>query len=157
MALTFSQKATTFLTITANRERKRDKTMSFEECKANDFYNEKGQLDIDSASYLFVSSEKEELLSLDKTVLADVIIESREVFSKAVDAGYAASTLLAACMSALLHENKTLHEMFLRLTDNGTRNMTQKELFSLIQGFVIAEGDTLNTLRTVEAMLDGEI
>lgn len=131
--------------------------MFFEERELNNFYDEKGHLKEDAASFLFISCGKEELLTIDKKVLVDVILESREVFAKSADTNYAATTMLAACMSALIYENKSLTEMFMRLTDGGTRNMTQEELLPLLQGFAIAEGDTINALRAVDMVLNGKM
>ena len=111
-----------------------------------EIYDEDGDLEPTFATKAFCEMKRDELLKLDSAVLADVILDSREVFTKATEIEYVAITLLAACMEGLLHDEPNYTKMFQHLTDNGTRNMSTGELTELLHGFVFAKSKELNIL-----------
>lgn len=138
--------------------------MSFEEVKnvnnacaeehANTvYYDEDGDLLVDVASEIFCSMDKDQLLAVDHSVLADVIIDSREVLTKATEVEYVAVNLLAACLTALVNKEPNLTKLFTSLTSNGTRNMTTEELTELMHGFTFAKNKELNTLMALDKMI----
>ena len=140
--------------------------MSFEEVKiercncaveeptapAMEIYDEDGDLIPSFATKAFCEMGRDELLEIDPAVLADVILDSREVFTKATEIEYVAVTLLAACMEGLLHNEPNYTKMFQHLTDNGTRNMSTTELTELLHGFVFAKSKELNILMALSQM-----
>lgn len=140
--------------------------MSFEEVKNVDntcaeehtatsmnVYNEDGDLNPQFATLAFCQMGRESLLELPSGVLADVILSSREVFTKATEIEYVAESLLAACMTALVNKEPNLTKLFTSLTHNGTRNMTTEELSELLHGFVFAKNEELSVLMALDKMM----
>ena len=140
--------------------------MSFEEVKnvsnthaeeyaapTMDIYDEDGDLHPAFATQCFCQMSREELLEFSPEVLADVILNSREVFTKATEIEYVAESLLAACMTALVNKEPNLTKLFTSLTHNGTRNMTTEELSELLHGFVFAKSEELSVLMALDKMM----
>lgn len=111
-----------------------------------EIYDEDGDLKPTFATEAFCEMKRDELLKLDPAVLVDVILDSREVFTKATEVEYVAITLLAACMEGLLRGEPNYTKLFQHLTKNGTRNMYPEELTELLHGFVFAKSKELNAL-----------
>ena len=121
---------------------------------AMEIYDEDGDLKPDFAAKVFCDMGREELLEIDPGILADVILDSRRVLTKATEVEYVITTLLAACMEGLLHGNQTYIELFKRLTENGTCNMEPKELTELLHGFVFAKNDEINGLMALGRLMN---
>lgn len=118
-----------------------------------EIYDEDGDLHPVFATQCFCQMSREELLGLSPEVLADVILSSREVFTKATEIEYVAESLLAACMTALVNKEPNLTKLFTSLTHNGTRNMTTEELSELLHGFVFAKSEELSVLMALDKMM----
>ena len=118
-----------------------------------EIYDEDGDLIPDFAAKVFCEMGREELLEIDPGILADVILDSRRVLTKATEVEYVTTTLLSACLEALLHGEPTYIELFKRLTENGTCNMHPKELTELLHGFVVAKNDEINVLMSLGKMM----
>lgn len=132
--------------------------MSFKEVKQTTidtkaFYDEDGDLLPHVATEFFCDAGKEKLLALPSEVLVDVILDSREVFTKATEIEYVAENLLGACMKALIHGDETLTRLFKNLTNNGQKNMDTEELQDLINGFVFTRSEELNALTMLDRTL----
>lgn len=117
------------------------------------FYDEDGDLLPHVATEFFCAAGKEELLALPSEVLVDVILDSREVFTKATEIEYVAENLLGACMTALIQGDEILTRLFKNLTNNGKKNMSTEELQELLHGFVFAKSEELNALMMRDRML----
>ena len=118
-----------------------------------EIYDEDGDLNPDFAAKVFCEMGREELLEIDPGILADVILDSRRVLTKATEVEYVTTTLLSACLTGFLHGELTYIEMFKRLTENGTCNMTPEELTELLHGFVFAKSDEINVLMSLGKMM----
>lgn len=140
--------------------------MSFEEVKnvnnahaeehtatSMNVYDEDGDLNPQFATLAFCQMKRESLLELPSGVLADVILSSREVFTKATEIEYVAESLLAACMTALVNKEPNFTKLFTSLTHNGTRNMTTEELSELLYGCVFAKSEELSGLMALDKMM----
>lgn len=119
-----------------------------------EIYDEDGDLNPDFAAKVFCEMGRDELLEIDPGILADVILDSRSVLTKASEVEYVTTTLLAACLAGLLHGEQTYTELFKHLTDNGTCNMHPEELTELLHGFVFAKSDELNALMALGRVLN---
>ena len=119
-----------------------------------EIYDADGDLNPDFAAKVFCGMGRDELLEIDPGILADVILDSRSVLTKASEVEYVTTTLISACLAALLHGEQAYIELFKRLTDNGTRNMSSEELTELLHGFVFAKSDELNVLMALGRMMN---
>jgi hypothetical protein len=119
-----------------------------------EIYDEDGDLKPPFATEAFCEMKRDELLKLDSAVLADVILDSREVFTKATEVEYVAITLLAACLEGLLRGEPNYTKMFQHLTENGARNMSTEELTELLHGFVFAKSKELNVMMALSRMMN---
>lgn len=119
-----------------------------------EIYDEDGDLNPNFSAKVFCEMGREEILEIDPGILADVILDSRRVLTKASEVEYVTTSLLAACLAGLLHGEQTYIELFKRLTDNGTRNMSSEELSELLHGFVFAKSDELNVLMALGKMMN---
>jgi hypothetical protein len=116
-------------------------------------YDEDGNLNPQFATLAFCQMKRESLLELPSGVLADVILDSREVFNKASEIEYVAVNLLAACLTALTLNEPNLTRMFKKLTHEGTRNITPDELSELLHGFVFSKSSELHELLALDKMM----
>lgn len=136
--------------------------MSFEEVKkmasttsttSMKVYDEDGDLNPQFATLAFCQMKRESLLELPSGVLADVILDSREVLTKASEIEYVAMNLLAACLAALIFNEPKFTRLFKNLTYEGTRNMTTEELTELLHGFVFSKSSEFHELMAIDNMV----
>lgn len=120
---------------------------------AMEIYDEDGDLKPDFAAKVFCDMGREELLEIDPGILADVILDSRRVLTKATEIQYVAENLLCACLKALMKKDETLTRMFRNLTDNGTRNMNPEEMSELLQWFAFSKSEEINLLMSLDKVL----
>lgn len=118
-----------------------------------EIYDEDGDLNPDFAAKVFCEMGREELLEIDPGILADVILDSRRVLTKATEVEYVTTTLLSACLAGLLHGEQEYIELFKRLTENGTCNMRPDDLTELLHGFVVAKNDEINVLMALGKLM----
>lgn len=115
------------------------------------FYNEDGQLVTEKSSEIFLDTTKEDLLKLDHKLVVDALLDSREVFNQQMKMHYVNNMLLASAMRAI-NGDKNFIELFKKLTNDGTRNMTSGEWEDMVIGFTFERSEVIEIIMMLDKM-----